>query len=202
MVEPLQKIITTQEVDLESTIATEDKQELAPVDEEEKSNPATRVQNMVTELDEKINAFKRQFDELNRQFLAKLGQSFNGGFREPEDYKSRPVQKSAAEAAQDLVRCKKITIVTGAGISAASGIPTFRGQEGFWKGKKRYAGEHDPKDICRRTFFDTNPTAVWEWHYDFLKLARGKQVNQGHKAVANFQEFVSQDSGLDSLLLT
>ena len=39
---------------------------------------------------------------------------------------------------------KSFMVMTGAGVSAASGIPTFRGQDGFWKEAKRYAGESDP----------------------------------------------------------
>ena len=64
--------------------------------------------------------------------------------------------------------------MTGAGISAASGIPTFRGQGGFWKDAKKYANEQDPMLLLRREFFDVNPMPIWEWHYDFIKLAKGK----------------------------
>ena len=85
-----------------------------------------------------------------------------------------------------MIGCKKFVILTGAGVSAASGIPTFRGQDGFWKEAKRYAGEADPTDICTRDFFVRNPMAVWEWHYDFIKLAEGKQANAGHKAIVKF----------------
>ena len=76
--------------------------------------------------------------------------------------------------------------MTGAGISAASGIPTFRGQDGFWKEKKRYFGEADPTQVLTREFFDKNPMAVWEWHWDFYKLMVGKESNPGHKAIAQF----------------
>ena len=81
---------------------------------------------------------------------------------------------------------KKVTILTGAGISAASGIPTFRGQDGFWKDKKRYAGESKPMEILTTEFFNNNPMAVWEWHYDFIKLSADKQTNDGHKAIRKF----------------
>ncbi len=82
-----------------------------------------------------------------------------------------------------MKNCKKVTILTGAGVSAASGIPTFRGQDGFWKESKRYLDESDPKKILTRSFFDKNPMANWEWHYDFLKILAGKQSNAGHRAI-------------------
>ena len=93
---------------------------------------------------------------------------------------------SAEDAAQYLVGKKRILILTGAGLSAASGIPTFRGQDGFWKTRKRYGGEADPTEICTKTFFEKDPKACWEWHYDFLKLAKGVEPNDGHKSIAKF----------------
>ena len=90
------------------------------------------------------------------------------------------------QAARLMLGKKKITILTGAGLSAPSGIPTFRGQDGLWYQKKRYAGESDPKDICTRAFFDVNPMAVWEWHLDFHKLMVGKVENEGHTAISKF----------------
>ena len=92
--------------------------------------------------------------------------------------------------------------MTGAGISAASGIPTFRGQDGFWKQAKRYAGESAPTEICTNKLFRKNPMAVWEWHYDFIKLAKDKQTNEGHKAIAKFQEFCAQDPEMQAMLIT
>jgi NAD-dependent SIR2 family protein deacetylase len=59
------------------------------------------------------------------------------------------------EAAKFLVGKKHIMLVTGAGISAASGIPTFRGDNGFWS--KSYGGETDPTQILTERFFGRNP---------------------------------------------
>ena len=44
--------------------------------------------------------------------------------------------------------------------------------------------------------------AVWEWHYDFIKLAKDKQVNEGHRAIAKFQEYTAQKKDMHSMLVT
>ena len=120
-------------------------------------------------------------DDLLKSMIAKLRE-----FMPKESYDHSPVQNTAVEAARYLLRRKKITILTGAGVSAASGIPTFRGQDGFWKEKKRYVGESNPMEILTTDFFNNNPMAVWEWHWDFIKLAADKQTNDGHRAIRNF----------------
>ena len=95
-----------------------------------------------------------------------------------------------------MLGCKRVMVLTGAGISAASGIPTFRGNDGFWKDAKQYFGEANPMDVLTKRFFANNPMAVWEWHYDFIKLAKDKQVNEGHRAIAKFQEFCLQQKNM------
>lgn len=77
-------------------------------------------------------------------------------------------------------------ILTGAGVSAASGIPTFRGQDGFWKKKKTYGGCENPEEILTYDFFNKNPAAVWEWHYDFFQLQAKCRPNLSHKLICEF----------------
>ena len=84
-----------------------------------------------------------------RAFVASLA----GGLVEPDKYENNPQVLSAKEAATYMIDKKKIAVLTGAGISAASGIPTFRGEDGFWKKRTTYAGEEDPKEILTKTFF-------------------------------------------------
>jgi NAD-dependent deacetylase len=77
---------------------------------------------------------------------------------------------------------RKIVVVTGAGISAESGIPTFRGDEGLWK---TYRAE----ELATPWAFQKDPKLVWEW-YDWRRgiIARA-QPNAGHLAIAEMESF-------------
>jgi NAD-dependent deacetylase len=56
-----------------------------------------------------------------------------------------------------LLKAKKVTALTGAGISAESGIPTFRGEEGLWH---KYRAEQ----LATPESFARDPKLVWEWY--------------------------------------
>ena len=70
--------------------------------------------------------------------------------------------------------------LTGAGISAESGIPTFRGQGGLWR---RYRAE----ELATPEAFARDPKLVWEW-YDWRRgLIAGARPNPGHRALAELE---------------
>jgi NAD-dependent deacetylase len=70
-----------------------------------------------------------------------------------------------------------VLVVTGSGISAASGIPTFRGQDGYWK-------NHNYQELATRTGFEKNPQLVWEWYLHRRQVIRQAQPNAAHHALA------------------
>ncbi|HHS12255.1 MAG TPA: NAD-dependent deacylase [bacterium] len=83
--------------------------------------------------------------------------------------------------AERLRSARKVTVLTGAGISAESGVPTFRGQDGLWKKMK-------PEELASFDAFMSNPDRVWEW-YQFRRDLMSKVVpNEGHRALASMEE--------------
>ncbi len=73
-----------------------------------------------------------------------------------------------------------ITVLTGAGISAESGIPTFRGPEGFWTVGSRV---YQPQEMATFRMFQQNPKAVWQWYLYRLGICLSAKPNTGHYAL-------------------
>jgi NAD-dependent deacetylase len=74
----------------------------------------------------------------------------------------------------------KVVALTGAGISAESGIPTFRGQDGYWVvGGKN----HVPQEMATLAMFQRRPDEVWRWYLYRFGICRGAQPNEGHRAL-------------------
>ncbi len=71
----------------------------------------------------------------------------------------------------------KLVALTGAGISADSGIPTFRGKNGLWN---RYR----PEELATFEAFSRNPELVWEWYSWRLEKVLDAKPNKAHKALA------------------
>jgi NAD-dependent protein deacetylase/lipoamidase len=82
----------------------------------------------------------------------------------------------------------KITVLTGAGISAESGIPTFRGPEGYWTvGSKVYM----PEEVATLAMFRQHPQEVWEWYLYRLGVCLHAEPNQGHYALAEMERLLA-----------
>ena len=86
-------------------------------------------------------------------------------------------------AAQLIKEAKNIIIFTGAGISAESGIPTFRGKDGLWN-------KYNPHELATYEAFMKNPKLVWEW-YDFRRqLIKKASPNKAHIILAKWEKFL------------
>ncbi len=87
----------------------------------------------------------------------------------------------------------KITVLTGAGISAESGIPTFRGPEGFWTIGSR---EYHPQEMATLAMFNRHPESVWVWYLYRMGLCIKARPNAGHRALAVMESHLEDQFSL------
>ena len=83
-------------------------------------------------------------------------------------------------ARRHLASARNVTILTGAGISADSGVPTFRGAEGLWRSFRA-------EDLATPEAFERDPRLVWEWYNWRRELIATKQPNPAHIALVELE---------------
>lgn len=94
-----------------------------------------------------------------------------------------------------LSSANSICVLTGAGISQESGVPTFRGDGGLWK---RYR----PEDLATPEAFARNPLLVWEWYAWRRELIHRAQPNAAHLALVRLETMLAAKPGGKFILLT
>lgn len=87
---------------------------------------------------------------------------------------------------------RRIVAFTGAGISADSGIPTFRGAGGLWRNFRA-------EDLATPAAFNRDPLLVWEWYEWRRALIRDAKPNAAHEAIARLPDTVVVTQNVDGL---
>jgi NAD-dependent protein deacetylase/lipoamidase len=83
----------------------------------------------------------------------------------------------------------RVVALTGAGISAESGIPTFRGAEGYWViGSRNYM----PQEMATREMFDRAPEEVWRWYLFRFGICKDASPNAGHEALVRLERALGE----------
>ncbi len=96
--------------------------------------------------------------------------------------KGDPVYVLPAQLVHLLRTAHQVTVLTGAGISAESGIPTFReAQTGLW-------ARYRPEDLATPSAFQRDPKLVWTWYQWRRDLVAGAEPNAGHYALAALEQ--------------
>ena len=92
----------------------------------------------------------------------------------------------------------RVLVITGAGVSAESGIPTFRGKDGYWRNL-------DPTKLATPEAFARDPSLVWDWYRERRQRIRKAQPNPAHQAIvklaAQADEFLLVTQNVDDLHL-
>jgi NAD-dependent deacetylase len=103
---------------------------------------------------------------------------------------------SPGEVRERLARARSVCVVTGSGISAESGLPTFRGAGGLWK-------THRVEELASPEGFARDPKLVWTWYNERLAAHARTEPNAGHRALAalepRFADFTLVTQNVDSL---
>ncbi|XP_066289096.1 NAD-dependent protein deacylase sirtuin-5, mitochondrial-like isoform X1 [Branchiostoma lanceolatum] len=94
--------------------------------------------------------------------------------------RARPSSDLAAFR-EHLAAARNIVVLSGAGISAESGVPTFRGAGGFWR-------RWQAQDLATPEAFRANPSLVWEFYHYRREVMLTKLPNAGHMAIAECEE--------------
>lgn len=89
------------------------------------------------------------------------------------------MENDIALLAARIDAAQRLTILTGAGVSAASGVPTFRGPEGLWR-------QYRPEDLATPEAFERNPLLVWEWYSWRREMIAGCRPNAAHDVIARW----------------
>jgi NAD-dependent deacetylase len=84
-----------------------------------------------------------------------------------------------------LNTARSVTVLTGAGISADSGVPTFRGADGLWRNFRA-------EDLATPEAFERDPRLVWEWYNWRRELIATKKPNPAHETVAAMERRFSR----------
>lgn len=94
------------------------------------------------------------------------------------------LQAIPAELIQTLSRARHVAVLTGAGISVESGVPTFRdAQTGLWE-------KFDPAELATPAAFERSPQLVWDWYAHRRQLCSAAEPNAGHRALAELEKLV------------
>ena len=93
------------------------------------------------------------------------------------------MSSTLSDARDRLSRARHIAVLTGAGISADSGVPTFRGTDGLWRNFRA-------EDLATPEAFERDPRLVWEWYNWRRELIATKSPNAAHLTLAELERRV------------
>ncbi|MBI3582239.1 MAG: NAD-dependent deacylase [Nitrospinae bacterium] len=95
------------------------------------------------------------------------------------------MDKGLLRARERLSSARSLVVLTGAGVSAESGVPTFRGPEGLWRNFR-------PEELATPQAFRRDPKLVWEWYDWRRRIIAPLKPNPGHLAISELEKRVPE----------
>lgn len=92
-----------------------------------------------------------------------------------------------AEFREDFRKANHIIVLSGAGVSAESGVPTFRGAGGFWR-------KWEAQDLASPEAFDSNSSLVWEFYHYRREVVLTKEPNPAHISIAECEKRLATEN--------
>merc|ERR1719310_2505503 len=94
---------------------------------------------------------------------------------------SSTVTDAEIDHAARLIVGAKVVAFTGAGVSAESGVPTYRDPGGLWR-------HYDMKKVSHLSSFKADPIACWRFEFELYRLLLNVSPNDGHRALAELED--------------
>jgi NAD-dependent deacetylase len=108
--------------------------------------------------------------------------------RAPDAAPADRLRASIDAAARSLAGARRVVALTGAGMSAESGIATFRDEDGLWSA-------FDPEEVATPAAFERNGAKVWRWYAERRRGMAGARPNAGHLALAELERSLASRGG-------
>lgn len=137
------------------------------------------------------DTFKTEFGKVMASFADKfesLAAPVHARIPKEGDYENAPRVSSIKDVVQEIKTKGHIVILTGAGQSVASNIPTFRGEGGYWTLRNENE-KISASSFLTHKYFYKSPEEIWRWHHVFRRLVEKNRPNISHHALADLQIF-------------
>ncbi len=145
------------------------------------------VMEGVKSIEKRWQEFQDAFDQLNKQMINNIAEALGkSDLTDDTEVNHRLISIKDCAKMISSAECRNIVVLTGAGISVESGIPTYRDDNGYWtKGSENYR----PQEIATRAFFDKNPTEQWKRNFRIAQLFQKSKPNKGHRKLKDLEDF-------------
>lgn len=156
----------------------------------------------IEETNKKYDDFKSEFARVMNAIASKIGETMVPAWKDEQPLLGKPVEGTVEQVCEVMKTKKNIVFLTGAGISVASGIPTYRGVAAGEKYQKNGV-KYENEEVATAKFMKEHPDMFYERTYGFVDLANMKKPNIAHYAIGKLQKyFLTQERLTKFTLIT